>query len=131
MIVKLRLEQTNLLEGRTEILAEGKAILSGSTLTFAEKKPFEGKGRIEFSDEGLTLIHEGETSSRTELHTGRKGTARVCSPFGDMAFETVLLAYEITPETVTAQYELWQEKTRIGHFRMRAEYDSLPVEFLS
>ncbi len=124
MIIRLRIVQTDLLQNVTQVLADGRAILRNDCILFQEAEPFQGKGRIVFSETGLTLIHEGETKSRTELCTERTGTAEALSAFGEMRFETELLEYRRTPGSFCAEYQLRQRETVIGHFRLRCRYET-------
>ncbi|MBR2795122.1 MAG: DUF1934 family protein [Solobacterium sp.] len=124
MIVTVKIVQKDLLAKTESVLADGKAILTGKVLSFPEKEPFSGKGKLEMSDEGFRLIHQGETESITELYFGKDGQTTVRSPFGEMIFTTRLTAWNVTFGHVELEYQILQEDTPAGWFRLDAVYVS-------
>ncbi|MBR2768146.1 MAG: DUF1934 family protein [Solobacterium sp.] len=124
MIVTVKIVQKDLLAKTEAVLADGKAILTGKVLSFPEKEPFSGKGKLEMSDEGFRLIHQGETESITELYFGKNGQTTVRSPFGEMIFTTRLTAWNVTFGHVELEYQILQEDTPAGWFRLDAVYVS-------
>lgn len=124
MIVTVKIVQKDLLAKTESVLADGKAILTGKVLSFPEKEPFSGKGKLEMSDEGFRLIHQGETESITELYFGKNGQTTVRSPFGEMIFTTRLTAWNVTFGHVELEYQILQEDTPAGWFRLDAVYVS-------
>jgi hypothetical protein len=122
MIVSVKIEQRDLLADTRAVLAEGRAILNGKTLTFPEKAPFAGKGKLSVSEEGIRLVHQGETESETVLYFGKEGRTTVHSPFGDMFFSARLLNYEISPGRIELEYQIEQDESLAGWFRINAVY---------
>ena len=124
MIVTVKIVQKDLLAKTEAVLADGKAILTGKVLSFPEKEPFSGKGKLEMNSDGFRLIHQGDTESITELYFEKDGQTTVRSPFGEMFFTTRLTAWNVTDGHAELEYRLFQEETPAGWFRLDAVYVS-------
>ena len=125
MIVTLKIEQEDLLAGTCAVLADGKAIHSGTVLSFQEKEPFSGKGRLEIREDGVRLFHCGDTESETVLFFEKEGYSMVFSPFGEMRFQTRLLRKKIKEGEICLEYQITEEDSPVGWFCLRAVFEPL------
>lgn len=109
MELNVELIRIDLLSGTTTIIADGRAILVGSTLSYAEKDDIHCLHRVTFGKDCITLKRSGEYGSETVLMPHKKGKAVVHSPYGDMVMDTILDDFLQNDGLWMAEYRILSE----------------------
>lgn len=119
MEIQVRLTQVDCVSEATEIIAEGRAVLHGHTLIYAESKHPEIYHEVTFGRQKILLRRRSQYGSQVLLDRGGRGTARVKSPYGEMQLEAVLSAVDQQEDRWMVEYQLLDDSHAVvTHQRM-------------
>ena len=114
--------QTNLIDKKSEVLFQGTAELVDNQLTYYEQNIPHAKTKIEVSENFIQIIRIGEASTKVKLFKNKNGCAIVSSELGELEFETTLKYCEILRNSWLFEYQIMSENEIILHTSIECKF---------